>query len=53
VLSRAAISLFANPSAAIKNDFGALHLKIRQRIFGRASAQFGSFGRREADGEWA
>src|SRR6516165_7092363 len=36
-----------------QDDFGALDLKIRQRIFRRPPAQFGSLGRRQVNWECA
>jgi hypothetical protein len=37
----------------IENHLGALHLKIRQRIFSSALAEFGLLGRREGNGKRA
>jgi hypothetical protein len=37
----------------VEDHLGALHLKIRQRIFSRTPSQLGLFGTGEGDSEWA
>jgi hypothetical protein len=53
VFSRAPISLFSKSLGGHQDDIGALNLKIRQRIFGGAPAQFGSLGSSAVNRKWA